>query len=104
MWKAKQAKVSPLIGFETGNPGVESSLACHDLAVVPRIVLHGDHAGPFQVLRPEASVGFRRLSGIIVVHITLIKAKHTALDPLLPASRQPGAFSRSIGQIEYCSS
>ncbi len=30
--------------------------------------------------------------------------QHSAFAPLLPASRQPSGFSRSAGQIEYCSS
>ncbi len=38
------------------------------------------------------------------VQTSLIQAKHSSLGPFFPASRQPSAFSRSAGQIEYCSS
>ena len=38
------------------------------------------------------------------VHTSLIQARHSPFAPVFPASFQPSAFSRSLGQIEYCSS
>src|SRR5262245_4441082 len=46
----------------------------------------------------------RRLNGRMSVQASLIQARQSCLSPLLPASRQPSGFSRSAGQIEYCSS
>lgn len=38
------------------------------------------------------------------VQTFLMYSMHSSLLPVFPSSRQPGAFSRSFGQIEYCSS
>src|SRR2546426_521412 len=54
--------------------------------------------------QPLASICLRRLSGRMSVHTSLTYSRHSAFGPLLPASRHPAGFSRSAGQIEYCSS
>src|SRR4029079_13303557 len=51
-----------------------------------------------------SSIFLRKLSGRMAVETSFIYARPSALVPVLPASFQPNAFSRSAGQIEYCSS
>ena len=57
-----------------------------------------------RIYRSRSSIFFLRLSGLMSVHTSLMWARHSVLEPLLPASVQPRGFSFSAGQIEYCSS
>src|SRR5262249_22082989 len=51
-----------------------------------------------------SSIFFLKLSGRMSVQTSSIYARHSAFVPCLPTSFHPSAFSRSAGQIEYCSS
>jgi hypothetical protein len=76
------------------NPGVRSNCGGHGMARVRKL------CGYLSCW----SIVLRRLSGLMSVHAFLMYAKHSVLDPTVPASLQPTGLSRSAGQIEYCSS
>src|ERR1044071_1571487 len=62
------------------------------------------HVAAYYAPAADASIFFLRLKGRMSVHTPLMWSRHSCFVPLLPASFQPRAFSRSAGQMEYCSS
>src|SRR5439155_20120744 len=100
-WSGAPSVCGALLDFSAPEAARSASVGAPTSGFFSSMVLDV-HAALFWGL--ASAIFFRKLSGRMSVQKLLIYCRHSAWSPVLPVSRQCGAFARWAGQIEYCSS